>query len=82
MQIALVKWKDSTTFGHWAGKDDVDESRCRICYAAGFLVTENDEQVTVALLTSEDKGDFSNWVNIPIENVMEIARIKEVDWNA
>ena len=81
MQIVLVKWKDSTTFGLWASKEGVDESKCRICYASGFLVTENDKQVTVALLTSEDKEDFSNWVNIPIENVIELAVIKEVDWD-
>ena len=80
MQIVLCKWKDSTTFGHWASKDTVDESGCRVCYAAGFLVTENDKQVTIALLASEDKEDFSNWANIPIENVMELDKIKEVDW--
>ena len=82
MQIVLVKWKDSTTFGSWELKDTVDQSTCRVCYASGFLITENDKQVTIALLSSVDKDAFSNWINIPIENVMELAVIKEVDWNA
>lgn len=81
MQIVLVKWKDSTTFGHWSSAEFVDQSRCRLGYAAGFLVTEDDTKITVALLTSEDREDFSNWVNIPIESVIEIVKIKEVDWN-
>ncbi len=82
MQTVLVKFKDPTTFGYWAHKDTVDQSRSRVCYASGLLITENEEQVTVALLSSEDKEDFSNWINIPIENVIELAKIKEVDWDA
>ena len=81
MQIVLVKWRDSATFGHWADKDAIDQSTCQIAYAVGFLITENDKQVTVALLSSEDKEALSNWVNIPIEAVIEIERIKEVDWD-
>lgn len=80
MKIVLVKWKDSIVFGHWAPADEVDQSSFKICYASGFLITQNDVLVTVALLSSDDKYSFSNWINIPAENVMELTVVGEVDW--
>lgn len=80
MKVVVAKWQDSTTFGHWSSSNVVDESSLRICYAAGFLVTENSKLITIALLTSEDKEDFCSWINIPAGDVLELTVIKEVDW--
>ena len=80
MKIVLVKWKDATTFGEWKSADAVDKTKFQVCYAAGFLVTENTEVVTIALLTSEDKENFSNWINIPSECVLELTTMCETDW--
>ena len=81
MQTALVKFLDPTTFGHWATMDEVDESHCRVCYAAGFLIEENKEVVKVALLTTACKDTCSSWVTIPAACVLEMVYLKEVDWD-
>jgi len=80
MQLAVVKWKDATNFNNWATAEEVEKSEFKIVYSAGFLVTDIENKTTVALLVSEDKKNFSNWVNIPTGNVMECAIIKDVDW--
>ena len=75
MKIVLVKWQDATTFNQWAEATGVTESKLRVCYAAGFLVGKSKEQVTVALLTSEDTGSFSDWINIPAQSVLKITKL-------
>ena len=80
MKIVLVKWRDAITFGHWADNDTVDSSKVKVCYAVGLLVTQNEEKITVALLSAEDKESFSNWINIPSECVTEVTEVGEVDW--
>ena len=82
MQIVLVKFQDPTTQHHWSNKQEVDESVCRVCVACGFLFEENDKFVKVALLCSEDKETWSDWITIPMGCVLSIDKIKEVDWDA
>jgi len=81
MQIVVAKWQDTTTFGQWTTAEEVEASGLKICYAAGFLVEEDKDIVKIALLTADDKGSFSNWINIPVEDVLELTVVKEVDWN-
>ena len=81
MQVVVVKWLDSITFGHWTSKEEVEKSVLSPCYASGFLVRQDDKVVTVALLISRDKESFSNWINIPTQAVLEVSVIREVDWD-
>ena len=80
MQIVIIKFRDSTTFDHWVRKDDVDKSKCSVCLAFGLLFEENDDVTKVALLCSEDKESFSNWIAIPTPCVLSCDVVKEVDW--
>ena len=80
MQLVVVKFLDSTTFDHWAAKEDVDKSKCKVCFAVGLLVEENDNITKVALLCSLDKESFSNWVDIPTPCVLSCEVLKEIDW--
>ena len=80
MQIAVVKFQDPTTFNHWATIDEVDKSKCDVCYACGFLIEENDNVTKVALMSSEDKKTGYGWVVIPTSCVLSCEVIKEVDW--
>ena len=79
MQIVIVKWQDSTTYTHWADVDEVDKSSFKICYAAGLLVTQNEKQVTVALLAAEDGSAYSDWINIPAGDVLELTVVESLE---
>lgn len=63
MQVVLVKFRDPTTFGHWASMDFMAESKPRICLAVGFLLEKNNNVIKVGLMTSDE--DVSNWIAIP-----------------
>ena len=80
MQLVVVKFRYSTTFDHWATMEDIDKSKCKVCFAVGILVKENEEITKVALLYSEDKGAASNWVDIPTPCVLSCEVVKEIDW--
>lgn len=80
MEVVVVKFRDPTTFGYWATTDEVDKLQCRVCFAVGILVEENDSVTKVALLYSEDKGSCSNWVSIPTPCVLSCDVIKTIDW--
>ena len=82
MKLVVVKFQDPTTFHQWTEMDEIDKSKCKICYAGGFLVEENDDITKVALLYAEDKGSASNWIAIPTACVLACEVIKEVDWEA
>lgn len=81
MQVVVAKWQDSTTFTNWTSSEEMDKSGFKVCYAAGFLLEKNEKVIKVSLLTSDDKKAFSNWINIPAGDVLELTVIKEVDWN-
>lgn len=80
MQVAVVKFRDPTTFDYWATKKEVDKTACKVCVAVGILVEENDTTTKVALLCSGDKGSFFHWVAIPTHCVLSCDVIKEIDW--
>jgi len=80
MQLVVVKFLDPTTHNHWATLDDIDTSTCRVCYAHGALLAENDNIVKVSLLSSDTKQAGSDWIDIPAGCVISIDIIKEVDW--
>ena len=79
LQVAVVKWIDSTTFGDWQHATFVDESPLKVCYAAGLLVTDSESKTSIALLCADDRGTFSNWVNIPIANVVAKIIVAQLD---
>ena len=79
MQVALVKFQDSTTHDHWASMDDIDKSAPKVCFACGFLIEESDEAVKVCLLLGQEKEVGSNWIIIPAKCVLFIEVIKEID---
>ena len=78
MQIVIVRFTDSTTFGHWASVEEVERRKPKICVAAGVLVEENEELIKIALLCSMDGGEYANWVVIPTPWVISCDVIKEV----
>ena len=81
MQLVVVKFLDPTTHNRWAGQDEIDETQCRVCYAHGVLLKENDKIVKVSLLSSEDKQTGSDWIDIPAGCILSLEIIKEVDWD-
>ncbi len=80
MKLVVVKFHDSTFFNDWAAAEVVDQSKPKTCYAAGWLVEENDNQVKLALMTTQDAGAFADWIVIPTGSVITIDEIKNVDW--
>mgnify|MGYP001616636977 CR=1 FL=1 len=80
MQVVVVKFKDPTTFGHWETKEELDKSKCKVCFACGFLLEENTTTTKVALLCAEDLNSFSDWIDIPAGCILSCEVIKEVDW--
>ncbi len=80
MKLVVVKFRDSTTFDHWAHKDEVDKSKCKVAIAIGLLWEETEEITKVVLLCSENKEHLSNWVVIPTPCVITCDVIKEIDW--
>ena len=80
MKVVVVKFLDPTTCGEWSTKQEVDETKCKSCVACGFLFEENKDTVKVALMCSNDKEAWSDWVVIPAGCVLSIDKIKEVDW--
>lgn len=80
MQLVVVKFVDPTTHSHWASLEEISKTKCRVCFAHGVLLEENEEKVTVALLSSDGKSHSSDWIDIPAGCVLSIEAIKEVDW--
>lgn len=80
MQLVVVKFRDPTTFDYWAPMDEVDKVKCKICYAAGFLIETNDDVTKVALLCSQDKEDIRSWVVVPTGCVLTCDVIQTIDW--
>ena len=78
MQLVIVKFLDPTTFGHWATMEELTQSGCRVCIAAGWLIEQTDDMVKVALLTTKEKDSVSNWVNIPVVAILSIDVIKDI----
>jgi hypothetical protein len=71
MQIAQVRWLDSTTFHEWENIETVDKASPRMCVAVGFLITENEDKITLALLATDDFQAFSNWIVIPAKDIVD-----------
>lgn len=78
LQLAIVKWVDSTSFGSWETIECVEKSELKLCYAFGALITDNSEKVTLALLCDDNKDVFSNWINIPKANVKSMLVVAEL----
>ena len=77
MQLAIVKFVDSTTFGHWDTIDNVDTLAPKTCLAAGWLVEKTEKLVKVALLISDKADAMSNWIVIPAGCVLSVEVVME-----
>ncbi len=80
MKLVVVKWEDAVSESNWSSEDTVLKSTLKAVYTAGFLVRKDKKVISIALLMSDDKEDFSNWVNIPTSCVLSVDVIKEIDW--
>ena len=81
MKLVVVKWLDSTSFNYWTTKEGTQKAGLELCYSSGFLVEDGDEFLTIAVITTKDKKNYSTWVNIPKGCVKAMEIIREVDWN-
>ena len=80
MQLVVVKFVDPTFYDFWASMDEVAEAKCNFCFAAGWLIEDNEEWVKVACIVGGDKTNIRSWCVVPKEAVRELSVIKEVDW--
>lgn len=80
MKLVLAKVQDLTTFNHWTAREEAEVSKFKVCYVSGLLISEDENMVRIALLCSKEKDAFSDWINIPRGDVLELEVIKEVDW--
>jgi len=76
VKIVVVSFQDPTAYGQWATLDEMDELKCKVCYASGFLLEEGDF-VKVGLLCGADKASTSNWIAIPKGCVLHCDEIGE-----
>ncbi len=80
MQIVLVKWLAATAGDDgWVTTEAADQLPPKICYAAGALVTENKEKVTLALLVADDMLSVNMTVTIPADLIVKMKVLGEID---
>ena len=65
MKLVLVSFNDPTTFGHWSIKEDMEASKCKVCFAQGMLMREETDFIKVGLLCGKGGDSFSDWIVIP-----------------
>ena len=80
MQVLLVKWRDSVTHDNWAAVADVEKSCPKLIYAVGFLISDNADKITLALLNSDDGVSVASWVNIPKECIVATKILTDFIW--
>ena len=80
MQVVLVEWVDAVTWDNWAEVEAAEQSTLKTAFAAGFLISDNTDKVTIALLSAHSCGAVSSWVNIPKPNIKRMEVLKEIDW--
>jgi hypothetical protein len=66
--IVYVEWDDSAGTPGWVRNEDLDQA-CYVakCCTVGFLVTETETQITLALNASQDgkSSHFGDCITIP-----------------
>lgn len=76
-KIAFVKWVDSTKHGP-IHKDDTKKKRIDYVYNSGFIVNENDEEITLSFYYNWKEDHFTEDITIPKESIKKIRRVKIV----
>jgi hypothetical protein len=71
MQLQQISFVDSTTFDYWMPKADLPTKRCKVAVARGEVVFEDDEQVTLGILSDKDGECCSTIVAIPKVSIIE-----------
>lgn len=75
MEKVLVEWLDSNTVHGWDMSDGSDRSVAH-CSSVGFLLREDDEQVTIAQSIST-LGSVMNTLTIPRPAVVRMKILRQ-----
>lgn len=78
MKVVKVKWVDSLSDnGRWTLKEDIDDYVAE-CVSYGWLVTDNDNYITIALNRIAEPEQYCQMISIPKCAVIELTDIEDV----
>jgi len=71
--IESIKVRDVTTFDGWCSTENIKDKRCRMITIVGRVIFEDTEQITVALMSSDEEPPeiFASFVMLPKGAVVE-----------
>ena len=65
-QVVWVKWVDSASENGWVGRADALSQRVVEIYQIGFLIAEDERQITLSATTYVDGGDATCPYHSPV----------------
>ena len=75
MKLYLIEWRDSKSTQGWRYYEDINLAPL-ICHTVGFLVAQDDRDITVAASFCEASESYAEIVTIPKECIVKKKLVK------
>lgn len=73
-ELVEVIWRDAQNSAGWHSMSEFDGLDCPVCHCSGYLISQDDRQVVVAMTVSEDQ--CCGVMQIPAPWVIEVVPLR------